>query len=99
MQPPRGGGSLPDAVAAFLDYLAATRRASRHTLAAYRRDLALLQQALGSRAIDTVSQVDALAVRQAVATLHRRGLAPRSLQRFLSAVRGLFDFLVKNGIV
>ncbi|MBK7519167.1 MAG: tyrosine recombinase XerC [Gammaproteobacteria bacterium] len=81
----------------YLGYLEATRRASRHTLAAYRRDLALLSTCLAQAGIDTAQGIDAAAIRQSVAALHRRGLGSRSLQRFLSACRGLFNHLVSNG--
>jgi integrase/recombinase XerC len=96
---PAAGAPLAGACAAWLGYLAAARRASPHTLAAYRRDLALMVDTLAARDIHTPAAVDALAIRHAVATLHRRGLAPRSLQRWLSAVRGLFGFLVGHGVL
>jgi integrase/recombinase XerC len=99
MQIPGAGDPLELAGEAWLAYLAAARRASRHTLAAYRRDLALLVATLDERGIHTIAQVDALAIRQSVAMLHRRGLAPRSLQRYLSAVRGVFGFLLQHGVV
>jgi integrase/recombinase XerC len=83
----------------YLGYLEATRRASDHTLAAYRRDLRRLTACLAERGIHTMATVDAAAVRQAVAALHRRGLGSRSLQRFLSACRGLFNHLVSTGVL
>ena len=81
----------------YLGYLEATRRASSHTLAAYRRDLAKLSDCLAQRDISTPDGIDAAAIRQSVAALHRRGLGSRSLQRFLSACRGLFNHLVTSG--
>ena len=81
----------------YLGYLEATRRASSHTLAAYRRDLATLATYLAQAGIDTPEGIDAAVIRRSVAALHRRGLGSRSLQRFLSACRGLFNHLVSNG--
>lgn len=83
----------------YLGYLEATRRASTHTLSAYRRDLLRLEQLLTAQGIAQPEAVDALAIRRAVATLHREGLASRSIQRFLSACRGLFAHLVGEGLM
>jgi integrase/recombinase XerC len=94
-----GGVALPAPAEAWLAYLSATRRASAHTLAAYRRDVQLLQSLLVERGLHDPAQADALALRQAVAALHRRGLAPRSIQRFLSACRGLFGYMVGQGLM
>ena len=47
------GARLARDIGSYLDYLEATRRASPHTLAAYRRDLALLDKVLAERGIDT----------------------------------------------
>jgi len=90
-------GALAARIDSYLDYLRATRRASAHTLAAYRRDLQQLLACMGERGITDVHAIDGLAVRQAVASMHRRGLGGRSLQRALSAWRGLFNHLVSNG--
>ena len=79
------------------DYCASLRQASVHTQRAYQRDLT---QFLGY--CQTLTQafplaVDSHVMRGFLAHLHRTGLAPRSIARSLSAVRGLFDFLIKQG--
>jgi integrase/recombinase XerC len=93
------GAALAEQAEAYLGYLEATRRASAHTLAAYRRDLQLLETLLAGHGVANATGADALAMRQVVSTLHRRGLAPRSIQRFLSACRGLFGYLVGQGLL
>lgn len=90
-------GQLAHDVARWLADLEATRRASAHTLDAYRRDLRLLTDVLANDGIVATGHVDAAAIRHAVATLHRRGLGGRSLQRFLSACRGFFDHCIERG--
>ena len=90
-----------DPVAAFLDYLAAERRASAHTLRAYRADLAEFAAFLrgagpGPAAIEAV---DARAVRGFLASLHQRGLGKASISRKLAAVRSCLRFLARRGVV
>lgn len=86
--------SAEDAPDEFLAELAHQRRASPHTIAAYRRDLQLL--------IDLADAVPLAAVqpqqvRRFAMQLHGRGLAPRSLARVLSAWRSYYRWLARRG--
>ena len=82
----------------FLSHLAVERRMSAHTLDAYRRDLlALVQWAQAqSREVPALQGDD---LRAFVASEHRRGLSPKSLQRRLSACRSFYRWLLKMGHV
>ncbi len=82
----------------FLSHLAVERRMSAHTLDAYRRDLlALLQWAQAQlREVPALQGED---LRAFVASEHRRGLSPKSLQRRLSACRSFYRWLLKLGVV
>lgn len=75
-------------IAAFASHLAA--HASPRTRAAYLRDLAQLRGIVGDL---PWTQVDALALRRALATLHARGLCGKSLARMLSGWRAFFRYL------
>ncbi len=86
-------------LAAFLQGLAQDGRSSPHTLAAYRRDLRRFARWCDTHAVAAWRQVDAEAVRRYAAGLHRQGLAPRSIQRHLSALRALFRHLVRRGLL
>ncbi|HLH98262.1 MAG TPA: site-specific tyrosine recombinase XerD [Xanthobacteraceae bacterium] len=80
----------------FLDMLAAERGAGVNTLAAYRRDLedfsAQLRTVRRTLARATTDQV-----RDYLAQLGKRGLAPASVARRLSAIRQLYRFLYAEG--
>jgi integrase/recombinase XerD len=75
----------------FLDMLAAERGASINTLDAYRRDLADFSAAT------TIATADTDALRNYLGRLAKRGLAPASVARRLSAIRQLYRFLYSEG--
>ena len=77
------------------DYLASLAQASPHTRAAYRRDLTLFAQYYAT--LEPVFEVDGQVLRGFIAHLHRQGRAARSISRTLSAVRGLYEFLIFQG--
>ncbi len=88
---------LQSGVDRYLQCLRIERRLSPHTTSAYASDLAALVDYCGTQGIEDWSRVDAQHVRMFAAREHRQGLAPRSIQRRLSACRGLFRFLVREG--
>lgn len=77
----------------FLTHLVVERRASDHTVAAYRRDLTRFVGIAGE--IPTAS-IRSHHVQQFAATLHARGLSPRTIARHLSSVRSFFNYLVRH---
>jgi integrase/recombinase XerC len=91
--------ALPESIAAFLDHLRVERRASKHTLDAYGRDLLALAAWMDGAGIATWGALANEKLRQFVAAEHRRGLSGKSLQRRLSACRRFFAWQVKNGML
>ena len=86
---------LPEPIPTYLAALQVERAASRHTLAAYRGDLADFVAYLGRRrGVTTVTADDIVGY---LAALRARGLRPSSIVRRLSAVRGLYRHLVADG--
>lgn len=77
----------------FLEHLAYEKRASPHTVAAYRRDLEQLGAFLKDRTgKEGVEQADDRAVRAWMMQLLEQGDGPRTVNRKLSAVRAFFRF-------
>ena len=99
------GSALHSAVArAFLveryqDYLALEQGSSPRTLEAYLRDVERFATYATVRGAATPTDVDARALREFVYHLKDLGLAPASIRRNVSAVRGYFRFLLAEGLV
>jgi integrase/recombinase XerC len=83
-------------VAEFLTVLQSQRRASPHTVAAYRRDLAKLAELAAGRSPGVLTAHD---IRGFIARLHGAGLSAASLARTLSAWRSFFAWLTERGLV
>lgn len=88
-----------NAIDRYLNHLRQQRRMSPHTCAAYARDLTTLVAFCDQHRIADWPALSSHQVRAFAAACHRQGLAGRSIQRRLSAVRGLFDFLLNEGAV
>ena len=86
-------------VARFRQYLARERRLSAHTDSNYARDLAALTQFCAREGITDWPLLEHAQVRLFAARSHAGGLAPRSIQRRLSAVRSFLKFLIREGIL
>ena len=86
-----------DQIAGYLDRLKVQQRLSLRTVSAYERDLLNFKGYLESHNVSGWAFVDARLIRGYVAERHRHGLGSRSLQRELSAVRGFFDALIREG--
>ena len=84
-------------VARFRRYLGTERRLSSHTDTSYARDLAALVGFCERAHLEDWSQLDSQHVRAFAAHSHAAGLAPRSIQRRLSAVRSFYAFLLREG--
>ncbi len=86
-------------VTQFRQYLARERRLSPHTSSNYTRDLKALTGYCDRQGISEWPQLDHAQVRLFAARSHAGGLAPRSVQRRLSAVRSFLKFLIREGVL
>lgn len=83
----------------YLAHLRTERRLSPHTESAYQRDLDALIAYCDGEKIAAWKQLDNFHVRTFAAREHRDGLNPRSVQRRLSALRGFFNYLIREKVL
>jgi integrase/recombinase XerC len=83
-------------VARFRRYMGSERRLSAHTDSNYARDLTALVKYCDRIGLEEWSALDSQHVRIFAAHSHAGGLAPRSVQRRLSAVRSFYEFLIRE---
>lgn len=69
---------------------------SPHTLRNYASDLAQFDEQFAQT---HPRDLDVLALRGWLGTMYDRGIAPASIRRKLAAVRSLFRFMLKNGVI
>src|SRR5690349_24669516 len=83
------------AVADFLRHLR-EKNASPHTIKAYSGDLANFSAYAGSRGW---KNIDHIAIRGFLSQLYEKGLSKTSVARSLAAVRSLYKWLAREGVV
>ncbi|MFT4214474.1 MAG: site-specific tyrosine recombinase XerD [Microbacterium sp.] len=91
---------LDRAIDAYLRHISIERGLSEHTVAAYRRDLAVYRSWLAAQGIEDTDGVTASLVAQFAAERAAAQPPPAvtSLARLQSSVRGLHRFLVREGL-
>lgn len=83
----------------FLRHLHSERQLSPHTLHNYQRDLQRLLQFMVEHSPERLEALTENDIRRFITELRRDGLSSRTLSRLLSAIRTLFRFLHREGLV
>ena len=89
---------LAQALDEYLSYLAVERGSSANTVSSYGRDLARYVGWLAERGVRDPEDVTRRLVEEHVAELVECGLAPASVERALSAIKGMHRFMVADEI-
>ncbi len=83
----------------FTNYLSHEKRASQHTVLAYRKDIEQFCQILDLQGDTQIAEVNYLMIRSYVMSLSNQEKNNRSINRKLSAIRSFYRFLRQQGHV
>ncbi len=89
---------MQERIDAYLEHLRSERQVSPHTLDGYRRDLGKLLAFCAAENLHDWAALDSRQLRRLLARLHQQGQSGRSLARLLSAIRGLYRYLIREGL-
>ncbi len=81
----------------FAVHLGSERRLSPLTVDGYRRELSRFMQRLREENVRDWAKVDETRVRDYITRRHRQGVGAASLERALSAIRGFYKYLLREG--
>jgi integrase/recombinase XerD len=91
--------NLYHALDSYLTYLTAERGASPHTVDAYNRDIISFIKFLEERGLPLSEKTDRSCIEAYIGHVREQGKKTRSIVRSISALRGLFNFLLADGTI
>jgi integrase/recombinase XerD len=89
----------PPIIQSYLDDVWLGKGLSKHTLAAYRSDLALFSHWLSQPQSTTLEQASRIDIQAYLAHMLSNGANARSSARFLSCIRGFYRFLLRERFI
>jgi integrase/recombinase XerC len=94
---PEPAPEIRKGIARFLEHLRGERHASAHTLRAYRNELSRFGEYLGPEI--RWKDIDHVFLRGFLSSLHSQGLSKVSVARALAALRSMYKWLAREGVV
>lgn len=88
-----------DKLLRFTQYLLMEKGFSRHTVAGYRLDVTQFFSFSMAEGVESLERVDMYTVLGFLRALKDSGMAQRTINRKLSAIRGFFHFLFHDGVI
>lgn len=93
------GVALEEAIGLFLNHLALERNLKESTIAAYKQDLERLRDYLKAAKVAGLQKIKAPDITGYFSLLTELGLAPSSISRQMSSLRGFFRFLARERLI
>ncbi|MBQ4057414.1 MAG: site-specific tyrosine recombinase XerD [Lachnospiraceae bacterium] len=83
----------------FVDYLDNVKRASKNTIASYKRDLVKLNNYLTDSGIDNLKEVTSTDLNSYILIIEKQGMSTATVSRNIASVKAFFLYLLKQGVI
>lgn len=83
----------------FVDYLTNVKRASKNTIASYRRDLVKLNNYLTDLGCDNLSEVTNTNLNSYILMIEKQGMSSATVSRNIASIKAFFLYLLKQGVI
>ena len=90
---------LVEQIDQFVTYLEIEKLYASNTISAYRRDLLKFLSFCLENSVTEWQDIEADTLNLFVMGLRHRGVSARSIRRYLSSIRGFFNYLVQQGVL
>lgn len=83
----------------FVDYLTNVKRASKNTIASYKRDLVKLHNYLKDSGIQSLKEVTSTDLNSYILLIEKQGMSTATVSRNIASVKAFFLYLLKQGVI
>lgn len=83
----------------FVGYLDNVKRASKNTIASYKRDLVKLNNYLTDSGIDNLKEVTSTDLNSYILIIEKQGMSTATVSRNIASVKAFFLYLLKQGVI
>ena len=83
----------------FVDYLTNVKRASKNTIASYKRDLVKLNNYLTDSGIKNLTEVNNTNLNSYILMIEKQGMSTATVSRNIASIKAFFLYLLKQGVV
>lgn len=83
----------------FVDYLTNVKRASKNTIASYKRDLVKLNNYLTDSGCNEISQITNTNLNSYVLMIEKQGMSTATVSRNIASIKAFFLYLLKQGVI
>ena len=83
----------------FVDYLTNVKRASKNTIASYRRDLMKLNNFLTDSGCADIHEVTGTNLNSYILMIEKQGLSSATVSRNIASIKAFFLYMLKQGVI
>ena len=83
----------------FVDYLTNVKRASKNTIASYKRDLVKLNNYLTDSGCQDIVHITSTNLNSYVLMVEKQGMSTATVSRNIASIKAFFLYLLKQGVI